>query len=164
VNDRRLLLVLGGVFATLAVLLLFLGVTVTPVALGVAVPFAGVAYLLWYHATGRLEERAYERARAANAGSREPGERSRRAKGARESRADATDGAGGSQRARESRRRPPAGMSEARAREVLGVESDASEADVQRAYRERVKDVHPDRGGDPDAFRRVQRAYERLRE
>lgn len=154
-NDRRLLLVLGGVFATLAVFLGFLGVTVTPVALGVAVPFAGVAYLLWYHATGRLEEHAHERARRADAGGRE--RRSRR------ERTDATRGRGDGS-ARQQQRNAPAGMSRARAREILEVGADASEADLRRAYRERVKAVHPDRGGNPDAFRRVQRAYERLRE
>ncbi|QHS17282.1 J domain-containing protein [haloarchaeon 3A1-DGR] len=30
---------------------------------------------------------------------------------------------------------------------------------VKRAYRERVKDVHPDQGGDEEAFRRVREAY-----
>ena len=32
--------------------------------------------------------------------------------------------------------------------------------DVKRAYREKVKDAHPDRGGDRDSFDRIQRAYE----
>lgn len=32
--------------------------------------------------------------------------------------------------------------------------------DVKRAYREKVKDAHPDRGGDREAFERIQRAYE----
>ncbi len=160
VNDRRLLLVLGGVFATLAVMLLFLGVTVTPVALGVAVPFAGVAYLLWYHATGRLEERAHERARRADAEGRDQAGQSRRARNARaDGTREQTESAGQQQR-----RRPPSGMSRTRAREILGVDPDASEADVRRAYREQVKAVHPDRGGDPDAFRRVKQAYERLQE
>ena len=32
--------------------------------------------------------------------------------------------------------------------------------DVKRAYLNKVKDAHPDRGGDRDAFDRIQRAYE----
>jgi len=32
--------------------------------------------------------------------------------------------------------------------------------DVKRAYREKVKDAHPDRGGDRAAFDRIQHAYE----
>jgi curved DNA-binding protein CbpA len=36
---------------------------------------------------------------------------------------------------------------------------------VRAAYRERVKEVHPDtEGGDEEAFKRVTRAYETLRE
>jgi hypothetical protein len=52
----------------------------------------------------------------------------------------------------------------AEARRVLGVEADADEAAVRRAYRERVKEVHPDTpGGSASAFMRVREAYERLR-
>lgn len=32
--------------------------------------------------------------------------------------------------------------------------------DVKRAYRDKVKDAHPDRGGDRDSFDRIQRAFE----
>jgi curved DNA-binding protein CbpA len=46
---------------------------------------------------------------------------------------------------------------------VLGVSVDADEGTVKRAYRNRIKDVHPDaEGGDEEAFKRVQRAYEVL--
>ena len=41
----------------------------------------------------------------------------------------------------------------------LGVPTDADAATVKRAYRERVKEVHPDQGGDEAAFRRVREAY-----
>lgn len=47
---------------------------------------------------------------------------------------------------------------------VLGVERDASRQDIRRAYRKRVKEVHPDRGGDVDAFQRVRQAKERMLE
>ncbi|OYR56258.1 J domain-containing protein [Halorubrum halodurans] len=41
----------------------------------------------------------------------------------------------------------------------LGLPTDADVDAVKRAYRERVKETHPDRGGDEEAFRRVQEAY-----
>ena len=44
---------------------------------------------------------------------------------------------------------------------ILGVPHDADEATVRAAYRSRVKDCHPDRGGDPAEFAQVRRAYER---
>jgi ferredoxin len=47
-------------------------------------------------------------------------------------------------------------------REVLGVGPDADEEALDRAYRERVKEVHPDHGGSTDAFQRVRAAYETL--
>ncbi|MWV65166.1 DnaJ domain-containing protein [Halorubrum sp. JWXQ-INN 858] len=43
--------------------------------------------------------------------------------------------------------------------EELGLSTDAEAATVKRAYRERVKEVHPDQGGDERAFRRVREAY-----
>ena len=47
---------------------------------------------------------------------------------------------------------------------VLGLPSTADEADVRDAYREKVKRVHPDHGGDPEEFQRVQEAYAAARE
>lgn len=46
-----------------------------------------------------------------------------------------------------------------RAFRTLGVPRDASVEEVQSAYREKVKDVHPDHGGSEEAFARVQDAY-----
>jgi len=51
-----------------------------------------------------------------------------------------------------------------RARDLLEVDPDATEEALRTAYRERVKEVHPDRGGDPEQFKRVQWAYEYLTE
>ena len=51
-----------------------------------------------------------------------------------------------------------------RARDLLEVDPDATEETLRTAYRERVKEVHPDRGGDPERFKRVQWAYEYLTE
>lgn len=47
--------------------------------------------------------------------------------------------------------------------DVLGIESDAEEAEIIRAYRRRVKEVHPDQGGSVREFKAVRTAYERLR-
>jgi len=46
--------------------------------------------------------------------------------------------------------------------EVLLLESDATEEEVVQAYRERVKEVHPDQGGSIEEFRAVKRAYDEL--
>jgi hypothetical protein len=41
----------------------------------------------------------------------------------------------------------------------LGVDPDADPETVTSAYRSRVKEVHPDHGGDPEAFQRLHDAY-----
>ena len=41
----------------------------------------------------------------------------------------------------------------------LGVSPGATLDEVNQAYRRRVKEVHPDQGGDEEAFRRVREAY-----
>src|SRR5690625_2768952 len=43
--------------------------------------------------------------------------------------------------------------------EGLGVPADASEAALKRAYRHRMRQTHPDLGGDPEAFLLVQEAW-----
>lgn len=43
--------------------------------------------------------------------------------------------------------------------EVLGVPGDASPEELRRAYRRRMRQTHPDLGGDPDVFAVVQRAW-----
>lgn len=45
---------------------------------------------------------------------------------------------------------------------ILGVEPGATLEEIKRAYRRRVLEAHPDRGGDPEVLRAVVRAYERL--
>lgn len=47
---------------------------------------------------------------------------------------------------------------------VLGLPETASEAEVRRAYREKVKEAHPDQGGEEEEFRRVREAYATARE
>ncbi|KAG5473845.1 hypothetical protein LSCM1_04477 [Leishmania martiniquensis] len=50
------------------------------------------------------------------------------------------------------------------ARQVLGLQDGQSctPAEIKRAFRERALAAHPDAGGDPDSFRRLQAAYEAL--
>jgi hypothetical protein len=45
---------------------------------------------------------------------------------------------------------------------LLGVPTTASDQVIKQAYRRLVREHHPDRGGDPGSFDRLQRAYERL--
>lgn len=46
----------------------------------------------------------------------------------------------------------------------LGVPVGASTGEIRRAYRRRIKEVHPDQGGDEDEFRRVREAYTTAKE
>jgi len=48
--------------------------------------------------------------------------------------------------------------------EVLGVDEDADEAAIERAYRDRVKKAHPDQGGTVEEFQLVRRAYREIDE
>ncbi|KAJ7098173.1 hypothetical protein B0H15DRAFT_920817 [Mycena belliarum] len=46
--------------------------------------------------------------------------------------------------------------------DLLEVPPTASEADLKKAYRKKALRLHPDKGGDPDAFKEVTHAYEIL--
>jgi hypothetical protein len=46
--------------------------------------------------------------------------------------------------------------------EVLDVDEDADEAAIERAYRDRVKEAHPDQGGTVEEFQLVRRAYREI--
>ncbi|AYG05436.1 J domain-containing protein [Gryllotalpicola protaetiae] len=46
--------------------------------------------------------------------------------------------------------------------EVLGVDARASEDELKRAYRRRLRETHPDTGGSAAEFRAVQEAWERI--
>lgn len=56
----------------------------------------------------------------------------------------------------------PEAMSRAQALRVLALSSRADRDDVKRAYRQLAREHHPDRGGDPDTFHEVARAFQRL--
>ncbi|MFB6309508.1 MAG: ferredoxin Fer [Haloarculaceae archaeon] len=47
--------------------------------------------------------------------------------------------------------------------EVLLVDPDADDEEIERAYRERVKEAHPDQGGTVEEFQAVRTAYERIK-
>ena len=45
---------------------------------------------------------------------------------------------------------------------VLGLKKSASQEDIKQAFRDKAKETHPDKGGDPEEFRKVREAYENL--
>ncbi len=45
---------------------------------------------------------------------------------------------------------------------LLGVTRDADQDEIKRAYRRKARELHPDAGGDEEAFKEVTRAYEVL--
>lgn len=45
---------------------------------------------------------------------------------------------------------------------ILHLRPDAPPAIVKAVWREMAKSLHPDRGGDPEQFKRVQAAYEKI--
>lgn len=45
--------------------------------------------------------------------------------------------------------------------EILRIDEGASDEAIERAYRERIKQTHPDHGGSLEDFQRVREAYER---
>ncbi len=148
----RLLLAVAGVLAGAAVLFVVLGAVFNLILVVAAVPFAAAAYFLWSDATGRLNRRF--RWRTVD---REAFEQ-RDARSARESHAGGRD-----RTARWPDDGAPPTMGRQEALAALDLSPGADQRAIRRAYRDRVKAVHPDAdGGDEDEFRRVRAAYERL--
>lgn len=54
-------------------------------------------------------------------------------------------------------------MSDAQARKILDLPSNASEKDIKSAYKLKSLLTHPDKGGTSESFNQVQRAYEVLK-
>ncbi|MFB9805552.1 ferredoxin Fer [Haladaptatus pallidirubidus] len=46
--------------------------------------------------------------------------------------------------------------------DILGIDADADDAEIVAAYRQRVKEAHPDVGGTAREFQRIKAAYERI--
>jgi len=173
---------LAALFAVMAATLVLGAVVVGWPLLLLAIPMAAVAYLFWYHASGRLVQRFREEARngsTATRGDWSPGGRRRRrataagGAGPRGEEARWVGGPGANRRGGRRRARagtaggrtppqPAPGMSLERARGILDVDSGATSDTVRAAYRQKVKETHPDHGGSTDAFKRVNEAYETL--
>lgn len=147
----RLLVGLASVFAGIAVLMVAVASAYrTPVPLVIALPFGLTGYLLWYQGTGRLAERLRTRARRSDERAHTRG---RARAGTRRTR----------QRSDRAAHRPrSSGPTRREAYRTLGLDPDAEEGEIKRAYREKVKTTHPDRGGDEEAFKEVTNAYEQL--
>lgn len=150
-TGSRLLVGLASVFGALAVVMVVLSSAYrTPVPLAIALPFGATGYILWYQGTGRLALRMRERARR-------PGGRTRT-----RTRSRAGSRGRGTNRTRPPRR--PTGPTREEAYRTLDLDPGAGTAEVKRAYREKVKTAHPDRGGDEKRFKEVTSAYDRLTE
>lgn len=184
---RSLLLWLAVVFGGLAVTLGLAAVATGRLfVLLVVAPFAVTAYFMWMQSTGRLRERLRDSGRAQSFGERREstfgadagrtGGRSARAERAREraERGPFDGGPFGGRRERRRRRqrrgeriRPPNGddgPTLAEAYDRLGLTPDAEMGEVKATYREKVKDAHPDSGGDEERFKQVTEAYDTIRE
>lgn len=53
-------------------------------------------------------------------------------------------------------------MKSKKAHDVLGVNPDASEAEIKKAFRKKSMSVHPDHGGSPEEFHKLQIAYKEM--
>lgn len=171
-----------GVFAGMTVVMVLLAVTIgSPVVLIFATPFGAATYLFYQQASGKMRQRIEEQARQA----RMANEQRRRERD--RARADARSETGGfgagprfgdantrfgrqsraGGRTREGQRidpTTPSGPSRVEAANTLDVAPDAGEQTIKQAYREAVKEKHPDRGGDEEEFKDVTEAYDRLTE
>ena len=180
----------AAVFAVLTVVLTVVGVIVNPAVLFLALMFGVSTYVMYYHLSGKMAANLYERVerRAAQntggarrggfgAGPRkewEPprdGQRARRTRRARESQQrgrQSTRGRRrqqrqGQQRRRRQRVQTADGPSPTEAYRTLGLDPDADQGAIKQAYREKVKEVHPDTDSGSEAeFKQVKAAYERL--
>lgn len=173
--DRDVLILgIAAVLAGLTATLVMLGITQSLFILVAAIPTGAAAYFMWYQASGRMKEDLRDRAARGQARARASrGPRGGNSRFAREARARMGDGGRVGPNGPGPNGRGPTGGASMRgnsgmppgdARRTLGVEAGVSESDLKSAYRERVKETHPDSGGDEEEFKRVNRAYETLKD
>ncbi len=177
VDHDRLITGIAIALAGCAGVLTLLAFVYNLAILAVAAGLGAAAYFMWYQTSGRLAARIY---RSVEDQARQNGGRSRSrtretggfGAGPREE-WTASGGRGGQrrqqagqQRQRQRQRRAPStneGPSRAEAYRILGLDTDADDSEVKAAYRQKVKEVHPDTdSGDEETFKKVNAAYERL--
>ncbi len=166
-NQNGLLLGVAAILMGITVVMLISGLAVSPILLVVALPFGAAAYLIWFHASGRLADRvranptAYTRSQrdgdapgSFGAGAFSDGRFSREQTRQNRRRARATGAAAADSRPR---------LTQREAAGILGVDVGADHAEIKQAYRSKVKTSHPDApDGDEETFKSVRRAYETL--
>ncbi|UPM42511.1 J domain-containing protein [Halocatena salina] len=177
VERNQLVMGLAIVFAGLAVIVALAAIAHAPVVGILALLFGTVAYFMWYQASGRLTRRLYRTVENRARSNDGRAERGGFGAGPRETRRGRTRGGFGRSRRRrtDDRRRHnrtrdnradvvnQSGLTNAQAYDILDIDPDVEESAVKEAYREKVKDVHPDtENGSEEAFKRVNEAYERL--
>ena len=59
-------------------------------------------------------------------------------------------------------RRPSGPVNNSKFYKILGVDKDADENEIKKAYKKKALKEHPDRGGDESKFKEIARAYEVL--
>lgn len=178
------------VFGVLTAVLTAVGILVNPAVLFLALMFGASTYFMYYHLSGKMAASLYERVerQAAHntgtarqggfgAGPREEWEPPRDGRQARHSRSTRdgrqrrrTQSARGRQRRqtaggrqRQQRGRSMDGPSPAEAYRRLGLSPDADKGTIKQAYREKVKEAHPDTDtGSKAEFKQVKAAYETL--
>ncbi|MFC7020249.1 MULTISPECIES: J domain-containing protein [Haloarcula] len=178
---ERLITGVAAVFAVLTVALTAVGLFANPAVLFLAAMFAASTYFMYYHLSGKMAASVYERVerRAATgngrggfgAGPREAWRPPRdgqgatareRARGARQQRRQRRTRTR-QQGQRRQRVQQSRGLSTAEAYRRLGLDPSADQRAVKQAYREKVKEVHPDtEAGSESEFKRVKAAYETL--
>jgi DnaJ-domain-containing protein 1 len=150
VDRERLIFGIASVFAGLTTLFVVLTLAYSWFFSIVALLFGVVTYLLWSHASGRLKQRVWQKKVSQRQEYNTVTGEFRTDK--RRTRQYSTVSANPS-------------LSEAEAYRRLELTPDADQERVKAAYRERVKQVHPDRNaGNEREFKAVTAAYERLTE
>jgi hypothetical protein len=130
-------------FGLMTLALVVVGIVVNPVILALAGIFALTSGLMYYHLSGQMAADVYRRVE-------------------QQATAHGQPGAGGSSNPAED---DELNISEQDAYEALGVPADADQETIKEAYRQQIKEAHPDTdGGSEEEFKRIKDAYELLQE